>query len=319
MNRFEQFIMNFKGTGLYSFDINTIQVNLGLRCNQECTHCHLAASPSRIEMMEWENMELILESAGSMRCQLVDLTGGAPELNPHFKPFVEALRRNGHCVQVRTNLSVLFEPGMETILGFFRDHEVQLVASLPCYLEENVRAQRGEGVYEKSIDIVKRLNSLGYGSDPRLALNLVYNPVGPFLPPEQSKLEEDYRRELGERFDITFSRLLTITNMPMGRFCDELRKIDKEHDYKRLLQESFNPQTLDNLMCLNQISVGWDGRLYDCDFNLALGLPVDHGAPNHIRHFEPSTLIRRKIVTGEHCFGCTAGFGSSCGGALTSG
>jgi radical SAM/Cys-rich protein len=312
MNDFEKQIAG----GLYSLQMNTLQVNLGLRCNQQCKHCHLEASPQRTEMMNWPVMELILEAAQDMNFQLVDLTGGAPELNPHFRRFVGALCREGHTVQVRTNLTVLQEPGMEEMPEFFRENWVHLVASLPCYLKENVCAQRGERVYEKSIAAIRRLNALGYGFHPDLPLNLVYNPGGPFLPPPQSALEEDYRRELGNRFGITFTRLLTITNMPLGRFQIELDRKNQKEYYLQLLRGSFNPKTMDGLMCRYQISIGWDGTLYDCDFNLALGLPVDHGAPDHIRSFRKEDLVKRRIVTGEHCFGCTAGAGSSCGGAL---
>jgi radical SAM/Cys-rich protein len=222
----------------------------------------------------------------------------------------------GHSVQVRTNLTVLLEPGMEKMPKFYRRHKIQLVASLPCYLEENVCAQRGKGVYEKSITALKQLNTLGYGIDPDLPLNLVYNPGGPFLPPLQTSLEKDYRSELGRRFGITFTHLLTITNMPLGRFQMDLYQKGQENNYLDLLRKSFNPETLAGLMCRHQISVGWDGRLYDCDFNLALGLPVNHGAPDHIESFRVSDLNLRRIVTGEHCFGCTAGAGSSCRGAL---
>jgi radical SAM/Cys-rich protein len=316
MNDFEKQITETAGNGLLSLEIETLQVNLGLRCNQQCTHCHLEASPHRSEMMEWPTMRLVLEAARSFGCKLIDLTGGAPELNPHFRRFVEALRRDGHPVQVRTNLTLLMEPGLRELPGFFRDHRVQLVASLPCYLEENVRAQRGERVYEKSIEAIRHLNALGYGLEANLPLNLVYNPGGPFLPPPQSALEKDYRRELGSRFGIAFTRLFTITNMPLGRFRAELSRQSQEQNYLHLLRESFNQQTVAGLMCRHQISVGWDGTLYDCDFNLALGLPVNHGAPDHIQSFRPTDLMKRRIVTGEHCFACTAGSGSSCGGAL---
>ena len=316
MNDFEKRIAYISDGGLHTVDIKTIQVNVGLQCNLACTHCHLNSSPHRTEMMEWPTMELILEMARNVRCGMVDLTGGSPELNPYFRQFVETLRGEGHAVQVRTNLTVLLEPGMERMPEFLRDHEVQLVASMPCYLEENVRAQRGERVYERSISAIRRLNALGYGSDPGLVLSPVYNPAGPFLPPEQAELEADYRCELGERFDITFSELLTITNMPIGRFKTALRRQGQEREYLQLLKEAFNPQTVDELMCRYQLSIGWDGRLYDCDFNLALGLSVNHGAPDHIRYFDPSSLRTRRIVTGEHCFGCTAGYASSCGGAL---
>lgn len=316
MNDFDQQIAGIIDDGLRCLEIVSLQVNLGLRCNQQCNHCHLEASPKRTEMMEWSTMQLVLQAARGSGCQRVDLTGGAPELNPHFRRFVEALRKDGHPVQVRTNLTLLLESGLWEIPEFFRDHQVQLVASLPCYQEENVRAQRGKGVYEKSIKAIRRLNALGYGSESNLPLNLVYNPGGPFLPPSQSALEEDYRRELRSRFGITFTHLFTITNMPLGRFRAELSRQNQEQNYLHLLRESFNQQTVEGLMCRHQISVGWDGTLYDCDFNLALGLPVNHGAPDHIESFRPTDLMKRRIVTGEHCFACTAGSGSSCGGVL---
>jgi radical SAM/Cys-rich protein len=316
MNDFEKQIAEISGDGLHSLRINTLQANLGLRCNQQCAHCHLEASPNRKEMMDWATMQLVLEAAKRIRCQLIDLTGGAPELNPNFRHFVTTLRQEGHPVQVRTNLTVLLEPAMEDMPQFLREHQIRLVASMPCYLEENVCAQRGKGVYEKCIATIKRLNALGYGSNPELPLNLVYNPGGPILPPPQPALEEDYRYELGRRFGITFTHLLTITNMPLGRFRIELIRKKEEGSYLLLLRKSFNPQTVGGLMCRHQLSVGWDGTLYDCDFNLALSLPVNHGAPDHIQSFRPEDLRMRRIVTGEHCFGCTAGSGSSCGGAL---
>jgi len=316
MNDFEKRVARTTTDGLHSLRIETLQVNLGLLCNQQCVHCHLEASPDRMDIMEWTTMELVLQAARSAQAQLVDLTGGAPELNPHFCRFVKALRQEKHQVQVRTNLTVLLEPGMEEVPQLFRNHKIRLVASMPCYLEENVCAQRGKGVYEKSIEAIKRLNALGYGSNPDLPLSLVYNPGGPFLPPLQSALEADYRRELGSRFGINFTRLLTITNMPLGRFRRQLHRQNQERNYLELLQKSFNLKTVEGLMCRHQLSVGWDGTLYDCDFNLALQLPVDHGAPDHITSFHLIDLAKRRIVTGDHCFGCTAGSGSSCGGAL---
>lgn len=316
MNEFDRHVETIAGRGLHSLEIETLQVNLGLRCNQRCRHCHVSASPERREMMQWPIMESVLEAADGIGCKLVDLTGGAPELNPHFRKFVKALRERGHCVQLRTNLTALLEPGMETLPEWLREREVRLVASLPCYLEENVRAQRGEGVYEKSIEAIRKLNALGYGVDPRLPLSLVYNPGGPFLPPGQAALEADYKRELGASFGVAFSRLLTITNVPIGRFRTELRRQNREHEYLQLLLDSFNPRTVEGLMCRHQISVGWDGTLFDCDFNLALGYAVNHGAPDHIGLFNPDALEKRRIVTGNHCFGCTAGHGSSCSGAL---
>ncbi len=316
MNDFEKRVKAVAGDALCSLDVEILQVNLGLKCNQECHHCHLEASSQRQEMMDWRTMEWVLEAAREARCQLVDLTGGAPELNPHFRRFSRTLRERSYPVQVRTNLTALLEPGFEDLADFFRDHQIQLVASMPCYLEENVRAPRGKGVYAKSIAALQRLNALGYGRQSDLPLNLVYNPGGPFLPPSQGGLEDDYRRELRERFGIFFTRLLTITNMPLGRFQKELRRHQQEQQYLQLLRTSFNPQTIPGLMCRHQLSVGWDGTLYDCDFNLALGLPVNHGAPDNIRSFRAPDLRSRRIVTGEHCFACTAGSGSSCRGAL---
>jgi len=315
MSDFEKMVS--AGQGLWSSEISTIQVNLGLQCNQSCAHCHLEASPHRTETMAWPVMERVMVACRKARCSQVDLTGGAPELNPHFKRFVTALYGEGLAVQVRTNLTVLTEPGMEILPEFLHAKRVRLVASMPCYLEENVRAQRGADVYAKSIAAIKRLNALGYGSDPDLILNLVYNPGGPFLPPDQGELEATYRSELKRRFGITFTRLLTITNMPIGRFRSQLRREGKEEEYHYLLKHAFNPGTVSSLMCRHQISIGWDGRLYDCDFNLALKLPVNHGSPDHIDSFDAANLIVRRIVIGDHCFGCTAGHGSSCAGALT--
>jgi radical SAM/Cys-rich protein len=316
MDGFEGALRAHGRDGLYGADISAIQVNMGYLCNMRCRHCHLTASPGRTEVMDWSTMEAVLAAAAAVPGCLVDVTGGAPEWVPHFPRFVAALRRPGHPVQVRTNLAVLLEPGMESMPEFYRDYGVRLVGSLPCYLEENVRAQRGKGAYEKSIEAIRRLNALGYGRDPELPLSLVYNPGGPFLPPDQSALEADYRRELRDRFGIAFSRLFTITNMPIGRFLDDLCRRRKDVSYWHLLRESFNPDTLDGLMCRHQISIGWDGTLYDCDFNLALSYPIDHGRENRIDRVDLPALAVRRIVTGDHCFGCTAGPGSSCAGAV---
>jgi radical SAM/Cys-rich protein len=316
METFEQKAGGYTGSGLYCRGIETVQVNLGLRCNQACSHCHVSASPERTEEMSWPVMEMVLRAADEARPRLVDLTGGSPEMNPDFRRFVEALTGGGHSVQVRTNLTALLLPGLSDIPKFLAGHKVAIVASMPCYLEENVRAQRGGGVYEGSIEAIRVLNSLGYGIDPGLKLDLVYNPGGRFLPPAQKALEADYRRELAKRFGLSFTNLLTITNMPVGRFWQETTKAHKDHEYMELLRESFNPETLDSLMCRSQISVGWDGTLYDCDFNLALGLKIDSGIPRNIAGFDKERLSARRIVTGEHCFGCTAGCGSSCKGAL---
>ena len=316
MNRFEKMASKNNREGLYAGEIQIIQVNVGLRCNQECAHCHLSASPGNTEMMTWEVMEKVLRIAESAAPETVDITGGAPELNPNLKPFIRELSAMGIRTQVRTNLTALLEPGNEGLAEFFRDHKVALVGSLPCYLEENVSAQRGRGVYEKSIDAIRRLNSLEYGMDPGLQLNLVYNPGGAFLPGDQASLEDAYKKELHERFGIKFTNLLTITNMPLGRFEEQLKKESRLEKYLKLLSDSFNPKTLSGLMCRHQISIGWDGALYDCDFNLALKMVMNHGAPDHIDRWNLEDVVDRRIVTGMHCFGCTAGRGSSCAGAL---
>jgi len=266
--------------------------------------------------MEWPVMAMVLSARRRLGVEFVDITGGAPEMNCDLEAFVEAIRSDGCEVQVRTNLTILLEPGMEDMIEFFRENQVRLVASMPCYLEENVRAQRGSGVYVRSVEAIRRLNAAGYGVEDGVELDLVYNPGGPFLPPDQSELELAYQRELEAQFGISFTKLLTIANMPIGRFGAELKQRGQDRDYMDLLERSFNPETVDGLMCRHQISVGWDGTLYDCDFNLALGCAVDHGAPDHITKFDPDALSARRIVTGEHCFGCTAGSGSSSSGAL---
>jgi radical SAM/Cys-rich protein len=305
------------GAQLRGVDLRTLQVNVGRRCNLRCAHCHLACSPLRDETMGWPVMSAIVEVARSRQFGVIDITGGAPELNPDLRRFIGALREGGVSVQVRTNLTALALPGMELVPEFFRDARVALVGSLPCYLEEEVRVQRGAGVFETSIAVMRRLNSLGYGVAPELPLGLVYNPCGPFLPPAQAGLEADYRRELGTHFGVTFTSLRALANMPIGMFLAELRRDGKERAYRALLTESFNPRTIEGLMCRRQVSVDWDGTLYDCDFNLALGVPVDHGAPDHITRFSADALASRQIVSGRHCFGCTAGQGSSCEGALS--
>jgi len=316
MNNFDQAVREVLGAGLESAVVQTIQVNLGLVCNLSCRHCHVEASPHRNESMTWETMQSLLRLTEALPEARVDLTGGAPELNPNFRPLLDALIEQGHQVQVRTNLTVFFEAGQGDTPEFLADRGVHLVASLPCYLDDNVDKQRGGGVYKRSVAALRRLNSLGYGRQPRLPLNLVYNPGGAFLPPDQATLEDAYRRELRERFDVEFTRLLTITNMPMGRFLSDLQREGQAENYKHLLEDSFNQSTIDGLMCRHQICIAWDGTLSDCDFNSALGLSLAGNLPRHIDQLDPSALEGRPIVTGEHCFGCTAGCGSSCGGAL---
>lgn len=319
MNDFDKKVKEATGAGLSSCGLRTLQVNVGFRCNQHCTHCHVDASPGRTEVMGWETMELVLELARRVRPGLVDITGGAPELNPDLERFITALRKDGHNVQVRTNLTVLLEPGLEHMMRFLGDSGVRLVASFPCYMKPEVDNVRGEGAFEKSLEALRRLNAVGYGRDPRFVLDLVFNPEKDFLPAPQSELEKEYREELG-RAGIAFNDLLTITNMPIGRFRQQLEKHKRQEGYMHLLRDRFNPATLDKLMCLYQIDVAWDGTIYDCDFNLAQGMPANlpsgPGKMPHIGVFDPSRDGRRRIATGDHCFGCTAGAGSSCGGAL---
>jgi len=302
--------------GIRCTTINTLQVNLGRRCNLACSHCHLDCSPQRSEMMSEEIMESVVDVASTLEGTLVDITGGEPTIHQHFRAFVSKLRNSGSEVQVRTNLTALLDPAQNNLMQFMCDSSVGLVASLPCYMEENVRKQRGVGVYEKSIAALQRLNLLGYGTKATLPLHLVYNPGGDLLPASQSDLEESYREELNNRFGITFTRLMTITNMPIGRFQRQLIKEHKLETYLKMLEHAFNEKTLDRLMCRCQVCVDWDGRLYDCDFNLSLGCTVNHGAPDRIETFNENLLRCRRVVTGLHCFGCTAGAGSSCSGSL---
>lgn len=318
MNGFESQVEKDCGQFLCVSDIRTIQVNIGFKCNMSCEHCHLECGPDREELMDWETMIHVIHAADEVRPELVDITGGAPEIHPHFKQFVKILRDNGHYVQVRTNLTALMEPERRDVPQFLKEHKVRIVASLPCYLEENVCKQRGRGVYEKSIEMLQKLNSLGFGRESDLPLYLVYNPGGPFLPPNQTQLEEDYRRELAERFGIRFTGLYALANMPIGRFWKNLKREKKDDEYMELLRNGFNCQTVEGLMCRYQVCIAWDGTLYDCDFNLALDLPVVEGMPKNIGDFDRRLLVKRKIKTGDHCFGCTAGFGSSCSGVISS-
>ena len=315
-SRFDEQVVDATGGLLRAVGLEVLQVNLGLRCSLRCAHCHLDASPSRTEQMSWAVAERVIQTARALDCRLVDLTGGAPELHPDLRRLVAALAAQGTPIQVRTNLSVLRRPELRDLPRLFREHGVRLVASLPCYLEENVRTQRGDGVFAACIAALRTLNEEGYGDDPALPLDLVHNPAGPSLPSSQETLAAAYREALWTRHGVRFSRLLTLANMPIGRFAERLRQEDAEASYRSLLRASFNPDTLGGVMCRRQLSVGWDGTLYDCDFNLALRLPVDHGAPTHIDQLDRAVHARRRIVTGEHCFGCTAGAGSSCGGAL---
>jgi radical SAM/Cys-rich protein len=314
MNIFEE----LAGSDLVASGLEVIQVNLGLSCNLSCSHCHLRAGPNRNEVMSAETLDTTSAVIESVRPGLVDITGGSPELNPGLPDFLARLRKAGLTVQVRSNLAILSEPGFESYIDLYRDLDVGLVASLPCYLEENVDAMRGRGVYLKILSAMRRLNARGYAFPGGPGLDLVFNhPLGPYLPPEQRALEGDYRQELA-KLGLRFSNLITITNMPLGRYLDVLDAKGQTDGYWELLRQQFNPATLPDLMCRKQVNIGWNGMLYDCDFNQALGLAVNHGAPNHIDAFDADRLRHRAIVTGRHCLGCTAGSGSSCQGALAS-
>jgi len=298
--------------------IQVLQINVGKRCNQTCRHCHVDAGPDRREVMTRETIELCLDAVSRAHIPCVDITGGAPELHPDFRSLVTEARRRGAHVIDRCNLTILMAPGYRDLPEFLAEQRVEVVASLPCYTAGNVDAQRGDGVFGRSLAALRRLNDLGYGrrgSD--LVLTLVYNPLGPVLPPGQEALEADYRRELAARHGIVFSRLYTITNMPISRFLDELLQAGELDRYMETLTLAFNPATVAGLMCRTTVSVSWDGRLYDCDFNQMLELPLAPGLPRHIRDLD-EFLRDRAIVVGPHCFGCTAGQGSGCQGAVVS-
>jgi radical SAM/Cys-rich protein len=294
-----------------------LQVNLGWRCNQACKHCHLLAGPDRLEQMERDTLNEVVRVVERSSIPTVDLTGGAPELNPHFEYLVTRLDQAGAHILSRCNLTVLLEPGKEHLPEFYRDHRVELVCSLPYYQEDLVDRLRGAGVFQKSLEALRRLNRVGYGEvDSDLKLNLMYNPAGAYLPAEQGALEEIFQRELANRFGVRFHRLLTLLNMPIGRFKEFLERSQNYERYMGKLVAGFNPATVTGLMCRSLISVSWDGRLYDCDFNQALDLPLLEGLPQTIWDFDLPTLATRPLRLADHCYGCTAGFGSSCGGRL---
>jgi radical SAM/Cys-rich protein len=297
--------------------IRVLQINVGKLCNQTCRHCHVDAGPDRTEIMSRPTMQLCLERLAASSIPIVDITGGAPELNPDFRWLVEQVRELNRHVIDRCNLTVLLLSAQSDLIGFLARHRVEVIASLPYYLGERTDAQRGTGVFDRSIEALRRLNSAGYGrAGTGLLLNLVYNPVGAFLPPRQEAIEGDYRRELQRRFGIEFNRLYTITNMPINRFLEYLIETGNYEGYMQRLAGAFNPQAVAGLMCRETLSIGWDGSLHDCDFNQMLELPLSDGLPRHIRDLDPAALSAAAIATGRHCFGCTAGAGSSCGGAL---
>ncbi|MEZ5529989.1 MAG: arsenosugar biosynthesis radical SAM protein ArsS [Porticoccaceae bacterium] len=303
---------------------DSLQVNLGYRCNQSCSHCHVNAGPTRVEMMSRENVELVLEVLRKRRPTTLDLTGGAPEMNPHFRSLVAEATAMGIEVIDRCNLTILMAPGYEDLTEFLAGQGVTVVASLPCYTEDNVDRQRGKGVFQHSIEGLRRLNELGYGTDPGLSLNLVYNPGGAFLPPAQEVLERDYKVRLLEDFDIRFNQLYTITNMPISRFGATLLAKGQYQAYMQLLKDNFQAENLAPLMCRTTVSVDWRGQLYDCDFNQMLDLPmplrkgevIASDRRRQLRDLLEEDLAGQPIAIGDHCYGCCAGQGSSCGGAL---
>jgi len=310
-NTFQKAVLAAQAGPLRAFEITTLQANLGCRCNLACTHCHVNGGPARTETMDKATMDAMVRILAGHAIATLDITGGAPELNPHFRSLVSETRRLGRRVIVRSNLAVIYEAGMEDLPEFYQDHDVELVASLPCYTEETVDRVRGTGTFLKSIRALEKLNSLGYGTGSRV-LNLVYNPQGAFLAPAQETLEQGYKRELQTRFSVSFDRLYTFANMPIGRFGDLLRRDNTLDSYMNTLACAFNAAALDQVMCRRMISVGWDGRVYDCDFNVALGLPVTTAdGPVHVAAFDHGALKGREIRTGDHCFGCTAGQGST--------
>jgi radical SAM/Cys-rich protein len=300
---------------LHATGIEVLQLNLGKVCNQTCAHCHVDAGPDRRESMSRETAELALSVLESSDIPTVDLTGGAPELSPHFRWIVERARSLGRRVMDRCNLTVLALPRFEDLPDFLARHEVEVVCSLPHYRKLGTDRQRGEGVFEASIAGLAKLNSVGYGAG-KLRLVLVTNPVGAFLPAPQAALEAEWKRELRRLHGIEFDALYTITNMPISRYLEWLERSGNLQGYVQALVSAFNPAAAAGVMCRTTLSVGWDGTLYDCDFNQMLELPLGFGAPRHLSDFQAALVTGRRIVTGRHCFGCTAGAGSSCGGSL---
>jgi len=315
MNRFDQKLAKHNLT-LRRARIETLQVNVGRKCNQACRHCHVDAGPWRTEMISAETARRVADWIEQYRPPIVDITGGAPEISEHFRFLVQTAHRAGSRVMDRNNLTILEEPGFEDLPEFLAANDVEIIASLPCYLPDNVTKQRGAGVYEKSIRGLQKLNSLGYGKTERLPLHLVYNPVGPTLPAPQAELESDYREALRRDHGIEFTGLYTITNQPIARFAEDLRKRGEWDSYLELLANNFNPSTIEGLMCLSTISVGFQGEIYDCDFNQMLNLQRRNGAPLYLWDITPDSLTDAPIISGIHCLACTAGSGSSCGGAV---
>lgn len=311
MKDFEQQVLSIQSSPLKAKEIKILQLNLGYRCNMSCKHCHVSAGTARKEIMDGVITDKALQIAVQYGIGTLDLTGGAPEMNPVFPSLIQNAKKANIHVIVRSNLTISYEKGFEYLPEFYSDHDIEVIASLPHYTRESVDRVRGDQTFQKSIEALRRLNSLGYGTeDDGKQLHLVYNPMGAFLPSSQRELEAQYKREL-KAFGVVFNRLFTFANMPIGRFNDFLKRSNNYNSYLEKVRNAFNPSTLDGLMCRYQISVGWDGTLYDCDFNQILGLPLDRDCPNHINDFDFDLISGRKIVTDNHCFACTAGQGST--------
>jgi radical SAM/Cys-rich protein len=296
--------------------LKTLQVNLGYKCNQSCLHCHVNASPKRTEMMNKDTIDEVINFSYKNNVETVDLTGGAPEMNHFFKYMIKKLREKNINVIDRCNLTILEEKGMSRMIDFLAEHEVEIVASLPCYKDINVDAQRGKGVFTKSIKALQRLNKKGYGMNKKLMLNLVYNPQGAELPPKQTELELEYKSYLLENYNILFNNLFTITNMPINRFGSTLISKKMFHSYMDLLKSTFSQIAKENVMCRNLLSIDYEGYVYDCDFNQMLGVDIAN-KKTHITDIKKDELVNKIIATGDHCYGCTAGSGSSCGGVIS--
>jgi len=305
-----------EGLALRRGSAEVLQINVGKLCNLTCVHCHVNAGPGRKEIMTRETVDRILAWLRGTSIGVVDLTGGAPEMIPDFRYLVEEVRGMGRRIIDRCNLTILLEEGYEGMAEFLARQEVEIVASMPCYSPDNVEEQRGEGVFDASITALQELNRLGYGRDSSLPLDLVYNPNGAFLPGDQAELERDYKRELEKAFGVVFNRLYAITNLPIARFASYLKRSGKLEDYMQMLVEAFNPSSVEGLMCRETVSVGWQGEVYDCDFNQQLGMQLGNGKPLFLWDLDLAAFREMPILLGDHCFGCTAGAGSSCGGAL---
>ena len=321
IKRLEKFENKLGDIGLFPLKptgIEIFQINVGYMCNMTCKHCHVDAGPDRQEIMTKETLQYCLNALKNSDIQTVDLTGGAPEMNPHFRWFVDEVYKLGKEIIVRSNLTILDTRKFEDLPQFMADRGVEITCSLPFYSKRRTDAQRGEGTYDKSMKVLKILNDIGYGKEETgLKLNLVYNPVGAFLPPDQESLKEDYKERLWNDHGIVFNDLFTITNLPISRYLNFLIMSGNLQEYMEKLITSFNPSAAMGVMCRNTISIGWDGSLYDCDFNQMLEMKTNHGAPSHIKNWDLEKLNNREIIVNQHCYGCTAGAGSSCGGAVT--